>query len=391
MATPHIAGAWAVLKQASPSASVAQLLTDLQSTAVLLDDLRVGGTETDLPRISLDMALGESIQRTTFAIFNRGPVALNVTSIVPETPAAWISVNPAGPFTVSPWGVQEVVVFIDFDLAPAGTTVTRLLVNSDDPDESPWPGGVNISVTKAAPAGPEFESDPVAGSTLDFGAVQTGAESTAQTVQVGNIGDQNLTLACALSGTNAGDFTIRACSGPVAPAGTTDVTVTCTPSVTGARTASLDLTTNDADEGSVSYTLTCTGQNEPAPTAPEFESDPVAGSTLDLGTVFVGVESSAGTVEVGNIGDANLTLACALSGANAGDFTITACSGPVAPAGTTDVTVTCTPSAAGERTASLDLTTNDTDEGSPSYALSCTGEPLPDEMFQDGFEGSPPN
>jgi hypothetical protein len=94
-------------------------------------------------------------------------------------------------------------------------------------------------------------------------------------------------------------------------------------------------------------------------------------------------------VEVGNTGNANLTLGCALSGANAGDFTITNCSGPVTPAGTADVSVTCTPSAVGARTASLNLTTNDTDEGTPSYTLSCTGEqpaPLPDEIFEDGFE-----
>ena len=50
MATPHVAGAWAVLKQLSPGASVATLLSHLQSTGKPITDADNGITK---PRIRL--------------------------------------------------------------------------------------------------------------------------------------------------------------------------------------------------------------------------------------------------------------------------------------------------------------------------------------------------
>jgi subtilisin len=43
MAAPHVAGAWALLKQQNPSASVASILSALQSTGTPVTDTRVGG------------------------------------------------------------------------------------------------------------------------------------------------------------------------------------------------------------------------------------------------------------------------------------------------------------------------------------------------------------
>jgi subtilisin family serine protease len=56
MATPHVTGAWAILKQAAPGASVDQVLSALQGTGVRLADTRPGGSVTK-PRIQLDQAL----------------------------------------------------------------------------------------------------------------------------------------------------------------------------------------------------------------------------------------------------------------------------------------------------------------------------------------------
>ena len=56
MATPHVAGAWAVLKQFYPNASVDLVLDTLVDTGVLVTDGRTGGTVTK-PRIQLDAAL----------------------------------------------------------------------------------------------------------------------------------------------------------------------------------------------------------------------------------------------------------------------------------------------------------------------------------------------
>jgi subtilisin len=59
MATPHVAGAWALLKQKTPSASVASLLSSLQSTGLPVTDTRVAGGVTK-PRIRIADAAGIS-------------------------------------------------------------------------------------------------------------------------------------------------------------------------------------------------------------------------------------------------------------------------------------------------------------------------------------------
>ena len=56
MASPHVTGAFALLKQASPGASVSAMLTALQQTGVAVTDTRAGGTVTK-PRTRIAHAL----------------------------------------------------------------------------------------------------------------------------------------------------------------------------------------------------------------------------------------------------------------------------------------------------------------------------------------------
>jgi hypothetical protein len=56
MASPHVAGAWAILKQAKPSATVNEVLQAFTDTGVLITDTRAGGVTTK-PRIQVDLAL----------------------------------------------------------------------------------------------------------------------------------------------------------------------------------------------------------------------------------------------------------------------------------------------------------------------------------------------
>ncbi|MBF0342903.1 MAG: S8 family serine peptidase [Nitrospirae bacterium] len=65
MATPHVAGAWAVLKQAKPSASVTEILNALTSTGVSVTDSRNGITK---PRIQLDTAVQSLGTGSTFTL-----------------------------------------------------------------------------------------------------------------------------------------------------------------------------------------------------------------------------------------------------------------------------------------------------------------------------------
>src|SRR6059036_969205 len=56
MAAPHVAGTWAVLKQAKPTASVDEILQALTGTGVMIEDT-LAGTGTTRPRIQVDLAL----------------------------------------------------------------------------------------------------------------------------------------------------------------------------------------------------------------------------------------------------------------------------------------------------------------------------------------------
>ncbi|MFW5816191.1 MAG: S8 family serine peptidase [Wenzhouxiangella sp.] len=82
MAAPHVAGAWAVLKEAAPGSSVDDLLQALQATGVWIQDERPGAVNRIAPRIQLDDALGvlglqlpgqPATQSPSGAIYNHQP------------------------------------------------------------------------------------------------------------------------------------------------------------------------------------------------------------------------------------------------------------------------------------------------------------------------------
>jgi subtilisin family serine protease len=145
MATPHVAGAWAVLKQAHPSATVADILAILRNTAVPVS----GWGLSDMRRINLGKAvLAGPYVSQTFTIHNDGTELLSILSMELEQPVSWIKWLPEAPFDVLPGGSRQVTVSIDFSRAPDGESTHRLLVGSTDVDENPYPDGVYLVVDK---------------------------------------------------------------------------------------------------------------------------------------------------------------------------------------------------------------------------------------------------
>ena len=57
MAAPHVAGAWAILKQAKPKADVSEVLGALQFNGVPITDTRIGAGNRVKPRIEVQDAL----------------------------------------------------------------------------------------------------------------------------------------------------------------------------------------------------------------------------------------------------------------------------------------------------------------------------------------------
>jgi subtilisin family serine protease len=87
MATPHVAGVFAAIRSAVPSATVAQILNALKSTGVAITDTRSGGFITK-PRIRVDLALQAL------------GAAVSTLQVSPASDMATTG-NPGGPFSPS--------------------------------------------------------------------------------------------------------------------------------------------------------------------------------------------------------------------------------------------------------------------------------------------------
>jgi subtilisin family serine protease len=92
MATPHVAGAWALLKQAVPSLSVAKGLEALRNTGRLITSICNGNAAPGIPRIRVDQAIASLfvslvIQTSSFGTTNPAPgsYAVPAGSQVPIT------------------------------------------------------------------------------------------------------------------------------------------------------------------------------------------------------------------------------------------------------------------------------------------------------------------
>jgi subtilisin family serine protease len=148
-ACPYAAGAVAALQSAAQTVlgrflAPAEVRLILTSTGDLITDTKTPITK---PRVNLGRAIETLGQNRSFTIFNDGNAPLNVASIALDSAAPWLSWAPNAPFTIAPGTAQVVGLSVDASLVPAGETTRRLLVTSDDPDESPYPGGVFVTVT----------------------------------------------------------------------------------------------------------------------------------------------------------------------------------------------------------------------------------------------------
>lgn len=151
-ACPYAAGGVAALQSAAKS-QLGRFLTPSEVRARLIatgDNISDTKAPVTKPRINLARAIESLGQTASFTIFNDGVSPLNVSSISPETPASWLQWQPAAPFMIAAGEQQVVALLADSISAPFGQSVVRLVVTSNDPDESPFPGGVFVTLNKTA-------------------------------------------------------------------------------------------------------------------------------------------------------------------------------------------------------------------------------------------------
>ena len=326
-----------------------------------------------------NIALGSSSTQTSFTIENLGGDLLltgetvNITGanaadfVVNTNPGRAIGINGTNSFeiTFTPTGI--------------GTRTASLSIPNNDPDEDPYI--INVSGTGLAPEINVKQSvtNITSGGNFNFGGVDVG-KNDAFIFTIENIGNDNLVLTGApsiqIGGANASDFSVLVGpSSPIAGANSTTFTLQFAPSASGARSATITIPNNDADEDP--YTFTVTGDGLiPNIGVRQNATNIGSGGFFDFGSSLVGNAADV-TFTIDNTGNTILTFvnspSVQLSGPNAADFIVVSSPTQVND-GTSDVfLIRATPSLSGTRTATVTIESNDPDEPTYSFSIQVTG------------------
>lgn len=212
------------------------------------------------------------------------------------------------------------------------------------------------------------------GALLDFGSVESMVAASPRTVVLRNDGGLPLTnLALSVTGAHAADFVVSPLlTTSLNPGESTQVTLTMTPSTTGAREALLEISSNDVDEALVLLTLQGTGERALAFEA--LPSTPLSGGeTLDLGSVSWEESGEVQMILIRNDGTTTVSgIGVNLTGSGAAAYQVT---GPAQstlnPGEQTTVDVVLDTSLGGVQTANLEISSSEA-PGSP-FSVGLTG------------------
>ncbi|MGV3695467.1 choice-of-anchor D domain-containing protein [Flavobacterium sp.] len=195
-----------------------------------------------------------------------------------------------------------------------------------------------------------------------YGALATIGDST-----VGTYVSSNIATSATISNLNGGSSYTFALIPWNASAGPIAATVNYR---TSATIPTLTCSTSPAPEINVRGIV---GSN---PTITDGDTTPSGLDNTLYGTFVVGSPSPTKTFRIENTGNANLTIsALSMVGGNSGDFTFPAITFPLTIAGGAfyDLVVTFTPGAAGTRSTTLTITSNDVNEGTYDFLIQGTG------------------
>jgi len=310
---------------------------NLSSTNVAFGSQRVGTTSA-VQTVTLTNTGGSTLNIATVALGGTNPGDFAIASGTTCTNGS--SVPPT----------NSCVIKVTFTPTVSGARTGTVTITDDALDS---PQSINLSGTGTFPV--------VALSTtvVNFNNQPMGSTSAAMPVTVNNTGTDTLNITTvALGGANAADFAIATgttCTNgsAVAANGSCVINVTFTPTVTGARTATLSIT-DDASSSPQTVTLNGTGTTAVVT---------LSRTAIDFSTQRVGTTSVVQSVTLTQNGTATLHISTvAIGGTNAGDFAFaagTTCTNGAtvaASGGTCVINLTFSPLATGMRTATVTIT-----------------------------------
>jgi hypothetical protein len=234
------------------------------------------------------------------------------------------------------------------------------------------------------------ESSPSTSNATDFGGTAVGAGPLTSTYTITDAGSAELVLngPVTLSGADAGDFSVTtAPSSSIAPNGTSTFVISFVPAALGLRTATVTIASNDPSSP-FTFDIQGTGLNDVtlqgnSTAIANGESSPSQSNFTDFGpTSADGTVPLTRSYTITNNTSRTIDLtgnpAVAISGADAGDFTVSTAPGPaIAANGTTTFGITFTPTTlttAGLLSATVTIATDDSQ--TPSFTFDIQGTAL---------------
>ena len=227
-------------------------------------------------------------------------------------------------------------------------------------DSYPFKSGditiLNLKVGESPPIEPDISVFPTA---KNFGNITVDSSSSPQNFTVRNVGYADLVVGTiSITGTNADQFAIRndnASNQTIIPGVSAPLQVVFTPTSTGAKSAILNIPSNDPDEATVLVPLSGTGVTEEAAIPPTPANFTVTSLDLSSEQVKPGQEVLV-TVNVTNSGgcEGSYTLNLTINGAVEQTRTVT-----LAPLAANTVTFSVTKEEPGNYTISVDGVTKE--------------------------------
>ncbi len=242
---------------------------------------------------------------------------------------------------------------ITFTPLTVASVVGTITIASNAPGS---PHTISLSGVGTAVPVPGFDVVPAA---LTFAARTINTTSPAQMFSIFNTGFANLILTSINVGSPFSRVPLDAAASPpdcgssVAPGSDCQIAVVFRPLGTGAVTSQVLIVDNA--EGSP-HSVNLTGTGTPVPVSVIATS-----ANVVFGDQIINSTSGSRSITISNTGTATLTTsAIALSGANAGNFSLTGQSGcaSIPASGNCTLGLTFTPSAAGARAAQVNITSN---------------------------------
>ncbi|MCG3182215.1 MAG: hypothetical protein ICCCNLDF_00276 [Planctomycetes bacterium] len=245
----------------------------------------------------------------------------------------------------------------------------------------------SMQVYENAQGGAPISNGAAASGSRDFGSQLVAAGPTAAlTVVISNSGNADLDITgVSLSGGDAAHFVLGtgAMAGTVAPSGYTQFTVAFDPASAGSKTATVEITHNDAST-STPWTFEVTGVGTtpaPAPLLVVREGGVVvanganAAGNRNFGSLLEGSPSAPLTITVENAGNADLQLGTpAVSGPGAAQFSLDSSGmlGTVPAGQSTSFTITFLAGMEGSYAATVSFSHNDASTTTP-FSFNVTG------------------